>query len=278
MSVKVSLSGDGLNYSTDADVVQAAKIIGFLNMDESLQASVSGGYVSTSNDNFIETPKKLQKSPREAIIESGAKTNVQKILVLGNFIMGIDSSETFAQNELKSIFVKAGEPAPKNLSRDVEAAVRQGYIFESPDITGQFIITNTGMKALDQGFAVSQNHKKSSQNKTSLRSKSKAPSKPEWLKSISVIDRIEGFRSYRHMNTRSEKCLWILQWGALNNHEWLTGSEIASIADELSTSVPNRQIAAAMAPHLARDYVSKSSDGYKILHEGTQSLKLTKAE
>jgi hypothetical protein len=279
MSVKVILQGDGLNYETDTSVIQAAKIIGFLNT----QTPLAGEYPAVSaqmlkQDNFLEESKARQaSSPREAIIESGAKTNVQKIVVLGSYIIDRDDTEEFGSNELKALFLKAGEPAPRNLARDMRDAVRSGYITSSLDKSDAYIVTNTGKKAISDSFTVNNPQTK---RKRKAGSNSSSTAKPkletEWLKEITVIDQLENFPSYRKMATRSQKALWILQWGKVNDKDKLSGAEIIAIASKLGNNIPRKQVTATFSPYLSKEYVSKSSDGYSILYDGTEYLKSMK--
>ncbi len=279
MSVKVTLQGDGLNYETDASVVQAAKIIGFLNTQETLTSV----YPATSSpslkqNNFLDENKSRQtSSPREAIIESGAKTNVQKIVVLGSYIIDRDDTDEFGSSELRALFLKAGEPAPRNLARDMRDAVRSGYITSSLDKSDAYIVTNTGEKAISDGFAASTSQPRRKRKiSNSSNSSTKIRTEPEWLKMITVSDQLENFPSYRKMTTRSQKVLWILQWGKANDKERLNGAEIIAIANKLGNNIPSKQIAAAFSPYLSKSYVSKNSDGYEILYDGSEYLKSVK--
>lgn len=269
MSVKVTLSGDGLNYQSDASLVQAAKIIGFLNTEEPLPAEYGSSTVGGTN--FIDAPQvKPLSSPREAILNTNAKTNAQKILVLGAYLAQRDNSDEFATAELKTLFVKAGEPAPRNLARDIRDAVKSGYIMESMTSSDMYAVTNTGYKRLEAGFSAS------AVKKTRKKSNGKPAKKaeiPEWLQTTSVDDQLEGFPSYRQIGTRSNRVLWILQWAARANRERLTGIEISAIADKLSDNIPTKQIAASFLQHLSSNRASKTVEGYKILYSGSEFLK-----
>ena len=191
MSVKVTLSGDGLNYESEASLVQAAKIIGFLNTEEPLAADYSSA--ATTNAGFIDAPQaKPLSSPREAILSTGAKTNAQKILVLGAYLAQRDNSDDFATAELKTLFVKAGEPAPRNLARDIRDAVKAGYIMESMTSSDMYAVTNTGYKALEDGFgstAIKKTRKRSGTRPT------RKADTPQWLLDLSVDDQLEEFHS-----------------------------------------------------------------------------------
>lgn len=280
MSVKVTLQGDGLNYETEASVIQAAKIIGFLNTEEPLANDYTTASQATiSQNSFLEEKKDRQiSSPREAIIESNAKTNAQKIVVLGRYIIERDAADEFGSNELKTLFLKAGEPAPRNLARDMRDAVRAGYIAESVDKSDMYIVTNTGHKAIAETFTahVSQQARRKKRAATSSSNATKAQPEIEWLKTIAVSDQLENFPSYRKMKTRSQKVLWILQWAKASDKDKVSGSEVVAIANKLADNIPSKQIAAAFSPYLSKSYVSKSSEGYGILYEGTQYLKSIK--
>jgi len=275
MGVKVKLTGDGLNYETEATVIQAAKIIGFLNTQETLPGNYTNAQQTESSQaGFLGEKVRQMSSPREAIMETGAKTNAQKIVVLGSYILERDSTDEFSSGELKSLFLKAGEPAPRNLSRDVRDAVRAGYIAESFDKSDSYIVTNTGRKAASDGFKahgdpLSRRRKTHGGNGL----KAKPAVIPEWLRDLSISDQLDNFPSYRKMKTRSDKILWILQWAKDNKKERLNGGDIVCIADKISDNIPRSQIAATLSPYLSKSYVSKTADGYNILYEGTEYLK-----
>lgn len=275
MSVKVTLSGDGLSYESDASLVQAAKIIGFLNTQEPLPAEHNSGSVGDGAA-FIDAPQaKPLSSPREAILNTDAKTNAQKILVLGAYLAQRDNSDEFATAELKTLFVKAGEPAPRNLARDIRDAVKAGYIMESMTSSDMYAVTNTGYKTLNGGFGSSPAKKprRKSNGKPTKRSEI-----PDWLQTTSIDDQLDGFPSYRQLNTRSNRVLWILQWATVVGRERLTGIEISAIADKLSDNIPTKQIAASFLPHLSSNRVSKTAEGYRILYSGSEFLKTLTGE
>lgn len=279
MGVKIHLYGDGLEYETEASLIQAAKIIGFLNTEEPLTTEYDQGQsrISKAENNFIdEGSVRPLSSPREAVLDSGAKTNAQKILILGQYIADRDGTDEFAPAELKTLFVKAGEAAPRNLARDIRDAIRAGYITESIETTGVYVVTNTGRKAIAEGFqnngAVSGNRRRSaSSSRHSVTKASKAV--PDWISSLSISDQMEGFPSYRKMSIRSYKVLWILQWATTLGREQITGAEIEAVASKLADNVPSKQVASSVRPFLSKSYISKNSEGYRILHNGSEHLK-----
>lgn len=280
MSVKITLHGDGLQYETEASLIQAAKIIGFLNTQEPLMGEYPATQqVITSPNSFLEEKAERQvSSPREAIIDSNARTNAQKIVVLGQYIIDRDATDEFASSELKALFLKAGEPAPRNLARDMRDAVRAGYIAESFDKSDAYIVTNTGYKAISENFTSSNSQPARKKKKaSSTNGGSKSQPEPEWLKTITVSDQLNDFPSYRMMKTRGDKVLWILQWGKENQKDQLSGTDIVSVASKLADNIPSKQIASASSPYLSKSYISKNSEGYTILYNGTEYLKSIKA-
>jgi hypothetical protein len=253
--------------------VQAAKIIGFLNTDEALPAEYGHG---TTSGALIDAPKiRPVSSPREAILSTDARTNIQKILVLGAYLARRDNSDEFAAAELKTLFVKAGEPAPRNLGRDIRDAVRAGYIMESVSSTDMYAVTNTGHKTLEDGFGTSTAKKA---RKKSTTKSSKKTEMPEWLRTASVDDQLEGFPSYRQITTRSNRALWVLQWATNAGRERMTGTEISAVADKLSDHIPAKQVAACFSQHLSNNRVSKTTEGYKVLYSGSEFLKALAGE
>ncbi len=153
--------------------------------------------------------------------------------------------------------------------------MRAGYIAESFDKSDAYIVTNTGNKAVTDGFLApnGQPVRRKKRASGSSSGNAKNHSEPEWLKDLSVEDQLENFPSYRIMKTRSDKVLWILQWAKSNNRDKITGNDVVSIADKLADSIPSKQIAAAFSPHLSKLNVSKNSEGYGILYKGTEYLK-----
>jgi hypothetical protein len=141
---------------------------------------------------------------------------------------------------------------------------------ESMTSSDMYAVTNTGYKALEDGFSSAS--PKKARKKTSGKSPKKADT-PDWLRGMSVDDQLEDFPSYRQLSTRKDRVLWILQWASQAGRERLTGTEITAIADKLSDNIPTQQIAASFAPHLSNNRVSKNSEGYKILYDGIEYLK-----
>jgi hypothetical protein len=150
MVVKVHLEGDGLTFEDETNVFNAAQIIGFLKNSESLTGGAPSGGVASQPPLLGNT--QTRTSPREALQTSGAKTNPQKIAVLGHYQAAANNHEGFTIDEVKAAFKRAGEPLPKNLGRDVQAAVTSSLIYEEDGETGYYILSESAVEAIESGF------------------------------------------------------------------------------------------------------------------------------
>src|ERR1700687_1361114 len=126
MSGKITIEGDGLSFSSDVEIVKAAQIIAFVKVESSPERerhiSLLGNAVSTA-----------ASTPGLALTQSRAKTNAQKIAVLGRYICERDQQSTFSAKEVQEVMKKAGVPLPRNFARDIKDAVRANYIYENDD-------------------------------------------------------------------------------------------------------------------------------------------------
>ena len=91
------------------------------------------------------------EAPREYLDRSGAKTNPAKITALGLYLRA-QGTESFAARSVRDLFVAAGEPAPRNLPRDVKEAIRLGWLAPRPDQLDSYYVTNRGESAASSGF------------------------------------------------------------------------------------------------------------------------------
>ena len=274
MSVKVSLNGDGLSFEAETTVLQAAQIIGFLGNETNtmpLNANPSLSYEGAQPSLGMPTKP---VSPRERLIEVNAKTNPQKILTLGQYVIDRDRSENFSAADIKSLFGRAGEPIPRNLGRDIREAVRLGFIYEDESISDHFIVTGKGLEALGAGFAgdTSKGPRSASSRKRTPR-KNGVSTVSESVKNMVVSDVKEGLPNYRTLAQKSDRLMWVLAYAQEAGIEMLTAKEIEDIAQRLSDNIPARQIAPFTQTALKRGYLSKTSDGYRILFSGIRYLK-----
>jgi len=60
--------------------------------------------------------------------------------------------ESFTAKEIRDLFVSAGEPVPKNLTRDIKATVQARWITPYPDQQDRYYVTSSGEVAAASGF------------------------------------------------------------------------------------------------------------------------------
>jgi hypothetical protein len=133
MSVKISLNGDGLNYEGQIELLQATKIMAFIVQPEIIEASapdVIDAPLGIETNNAGSSTRQFE-SPRVAIKQLNAQTNPQKIVAIALYLGATPENGNLTTIENVLIeFKKAGEPTPKNISRDLRVAVSDGYVYK----------------------------------------------------------------------------------------------------------------------------------------------------
>jgi len=93
-------------------------------------------------------------SLREYLEDAEATRNPDKITAIGAYIMKHQSQEEFARKEVVQGFRQAGEPSPRNITRDWSWAIRIGWIAEDPNSPKMFYVTNKGFEAIANKFSL----------------------------------------------------------------------------------------------------------------------------
>lgn len=90
------------------------------------------------------------KSVREYLQASNAKKIPQHMTVIGHYLLETQQKDTFSMEELLKGFSDAKESPPKNPNRDINTAIKRGWIaLRQKD---SYYVTSTGMKAIEDGF------------------------------------------------------------------------------------------------------------------------------
>jgi hypothetical protein len=84
----------------------------------------------------------------EFLSDLNIRSNPERIAGIALFLREALDRETVARDELPAWFQRAGQPAPKNLIRDVKAAVAQRLIAEDHARGGEYLVTETGVRTL----------------------------------------------------------------------------------------------------------------------------------
>ena len=149
--ITISIKGK-VGYEDEITVAQAARIIAFLNADEgdpSLGRELSADLSDAPQADSAKGTGKAVGSAREALDLSGARTNPEKIVALGQYVLQ-DGGETFKVEDVKAQFRRARETAPGNFSRDLAVAVKEGWIAHGE--SDEYYITNKIRGIFDGDF------------------------------------------------------------------------------------------------------------------------------
>jgi hypothetical protein len=146
----IQIEGPGLTLKREVEEALVLRILGVL-----LGSKAQSAFTQTSGLQLPVAPPavvgNLGESPREYLDRSGAKTNPEKITALGLFLRA-QGTESFTARDVRDLFVSAGEPTPKNLSRDIKDTVRAGWLAARPEQQDRYYVTNRGETAAASGF------------------------------------------------------------------------------------------------------------------------------
>lgn len=272
MSVKIELSGEGLSFSSETSLLKAARIIAFINSEDSLQRAPDMDQAPA----HILAPVRTNKSPREAIQESNAKTNPQKILVFANYIITHENKDSFDSASIRQLFRRAGEPEPGNYSRDWREAIKQTFIYETEE-KNTYKITDFGESILRTGFTeeAETTVKRKSVGSSSTKKKSSPKIVSDEVKAIpSFVPVVEGLPNYHEIKVKGNRILWILAFADKHGIEELVPADIEYIASRLRDRIPTGSLTALSEVNSKKAFLERKTDGrYKILHSGLEFIK-----
>ena len=273
MSVKITISGDGLSFEKDTDMHRAGQIIAFLSSDVAVDASIVRAY-PTSPVAVLGVGETRRKSPRQALSESDAKTNAEKIVVLASFICTQKGVETFSPKEIQIEFKRAGESLPKNLTRDFMTAVAQGYILENDE--GDYSLTDLGLEVIEGGFTGVQKTTKnnsSKKRKGGSKAKKSTPIREE-VTNLEITPQLNGYPDYWSYTVKGSRILWLLAYASDNNiSDGLSPSEVEYLASRLKDQIKIGSFTALTESSTKKGYMTTVKGCAKILKIGEDFLR-----
>lgn len=267
--VTVTIKGDGLDFNYTTNVRKAGQIITFLGTDESNEE------VATPQADIVNLTELLpvsikNKTPRQVLMESKAKTNPQKVVVLGHYYCELHNVASFPIAELKALFGKIGESVPRNLSRDLRVAVQDNYIYEVNP--GEYLVTDLAKELIQKGFSDVQSAKRAFIRATNKKGISQKIVSDE-VKKLEVANALERFPNYWDTNlNRGERILWLFLFAEKNNITLLSTADVEYMASCLRDNIPTKSFTALTGTIFKRGYITKSGDKYKILQPGIDYL------
>lgn len=277
MAVKISINGEGLTYERETDLQKAGQIITFLN-SESLQSGNNTRYSNSTDSGMSSGLLGSRQSPRQALLGSDAKTNIEKMVVLADFVCRRDGITAFSPKEIQIEFKKAGEPLPKNFTRDFSKAIQQGYVLEGEE-KGTYNLTDLATDALRDGFSTQQSITMTTSSRKKKRG-SKGGSKGAIIRDdvtkLEITPSLEGYAGYWEIAIKGMRILWLLAYADEHGvSTGLTSAEISYLSSKLKDQIKTGDFSALVSNNIKKGYmVSNSSSGLnKILKPGVDTLK-----
>lgn len=274
--ITITITGK-VGYEDQITVAQAARIIAFLNAKEN-DASLSQDLGAALGDRpRNDTQKKSGNavgSAREALDLSGAKTNPEKIVALGQYVLQ-DGGETFKVEDVKAQFRRARETAPANFSRDLAVAVREGWLAQGD--SDEYYVTNKIQGIFDGGFKFTKsNSGGSGRSRGVTKTSVKAKTKPDVFADIDEFPtRMDGVPAYSKMKSDKDRLLWALHFAKSKGIKGLANKDLSWLTDHLGAGVPSGHIGGAFRGGKSAGYMNRSTidQTIRITDDGETYLK-----
>lgn len=150
---KVSIKGPGMDVEKDVSEDKALQV---LSVAFSASPQAPDAHVPrTEPEKSTPTDTKRDVQPKQSALAIGEfmselkiDNNPERIAAIALYLKEQLDQQFITRDELPGWFQKAGEAAPKNITRDVAAAVKQRVIAEDHNNSGQYYVTGTGEKKL----------------------------------------------------------------------------------------------------------------------------------
>lgn len=167
---RLKLTGDGISAEKTIDRGTALAVLNIVlgSSDDAAKATVPtalpAAVTPTEGIPSAQLPPPVQHSPssrpislREFVNDHEPKTNAQIILCIAQYLVEQQGMDRFGREVVRPKFAAAGEPLPKNFTRDFQTAIDKGWIGEDPQNRDQFYVTRTGENQLASGFGSKRN-------------------------------------------------------------------------------------------------------------------------
>lgn len=147
----VTVKGPGVNIEQKVSRDVANKAV-LLVLGTTQPARPAGDMTAKVETPLPEQGDEPPPSIGEFFTAHNAKRNIEKITAIGQFLKQYAGKSTFGRSDLVSQFELASEPSPKNLGRDIEWAVKVGWIAPQSDDPDKYYVTRSGREAVQRSF------------------------------------------------------------------------------------------------------------------------------
>lgn len=138
---KVAISGPGISIEREVEEGVIPRLVAIL----------VGGTSPAGSDSAASSAARESSSGTtiaEFLADLNISGNAERIAGIALFLRDVLKRNRVRRDELAEWFQRAGEPAPRNLPRDIRSAVTQRLIAEDHARTGEYLVTETGVRAL----------------------------------------------------------------------------------------------------------------------------------
>jgi hypothetical protein len=142
--VQISLEGPALVYKTQVSVVLAQRVILMITKSQ------MGEPIEDSEEKNGSARQNFQGAPNEFVQAANPVRHLDKITALAVYLKRARSQDSFSADDIKKLYPAAGLGSPSSLYRELNKAVRAGFIAKHED--GSYYVTGTGETATDQSF------------------------------------------------------------------------------------------------------------------------------
>jgi hypothetical protein len=262
--IKLIISGK-LSYEENITLSQAAQIIAFVDSSSSVADTSS---LSPSQTRLASpAPIVTTSNPREALEASGAKTNPEKIVAFALYVAQEGEKETFTLEDVKPLFRRAREATPRNISRDLDTAIRSGWIAES-EIKGEFYVTDKASRVIENSFdAIRGNRVNGNKKRTSSIRKPRKGSTtiPDSFREIDEITPTsDEFGDYHKLKTKTDKFLWAVNLAKMLSIPGVSNQEVVWLTDKLGEGIATQDVAGYFRQNRNAGRVNRSTQDNKI--------------
>lgn len=276
--VAILLEGGGLHFSENINRHQAAQIIAFLSQSVNPMPFRSS-FASEEREEGAtrQIPEMLEPlTPRQYLLRTSAKTNPQKILVLGRYFEEFEKSKTencgFTLEDIRRLFERAKERKPAQLGRDLRAAIQNCWIDTCGDSNEQYLVLTEGLEALEADFkGIGTPKNGSSPRKSAAVSIGETVS--EEVKNAQILPEMSGLPRYADQPSKALKALWILVAAHEVGISSLTPNEINFIALKKLADTPFSNVHHFLKQLKAEAYVYPQDNSYIPVAKGIDKIK-----
>jgi len=155
---RIRVDGDGLTLDIHVGSALAGSILQLAMGGGSATpaASPQGGIAREIAPSTVAPPQPPAGRPEltlgEYLAESEAKTNVDKITAVGEYLAEHSNQPNFTLDDVRAQLLAIREDVPKNLHRDMASAAKARYIAEDTSSKGSYYVTGTGRTAIAGQF------------------------------------------------------------------------------------------------------------------------------